>query len=84
MHAFLLTAWVFLADHWHAICAPEYPLTVSRVIKSIKTSSTVLINRRREASGELWQSSFFDRALRTVEEYGDKAAYIHFSAVKTG
>ena len=29
---FFLTAWVFLPDHWHAICAPTYPLTVSRWI----------------------------------------------------
>jgi len=28
LRAFYLTAWVFLPDHWHAICAPTYPLTV--------------------------------------------------------
>ncbi|MGD0695332.1 MAG: hypothetical protein ABSB82_10820 [Terriglobia bacterium] len=28
LQAFYLTAWVFLPDHWHAICAPPYPLTV--------------------------------------------------------
>ena len=25
-HGFLLTAWVFLPDHWHAIIHPPYPL----------------------------------------------------------
>jgi putative transposase len=82
MHPFLLTAWVFLPDHWHVICAPAYPLTVSQVIKSVKTSST--INRRGKASGEIWQSRFFDRALRTVKEYNDKIAYIHLNPVKAG
>jgi REP element-mobilizing transposase RayT len=28
LHGFYLTAWVFLPDHWHAICAPTYPLSV--------------------------------------------------------
>jgi len=35
LHPLLLTAWIFLSDHWHAICAPVYPLTVSVVMKSI-------------------------------------------------
>jgi REP element-mobilizing transposase RayT len=26
---FLLTAWVFLPDHWHAIIFPRHPLTIS-------------------------------------------------------
>jgi len=81
---FFLTAWVFLPDHWHAICAPQYPLTISEVMKSIKNSSTTLINTGRAASGELWQGRFFDRALRTVKEYNEKVEYIHLNPVKAG
>src|SRR5947209_2228589 len=72
MHPFYLTAWVFLPDHWHGICAPVDPLTISLVMKSAKTSSMILMNRRRAESGELWQACFFDRALRTVREYNEK------------
>ncbi len=84
VHLFFLTAWVFLPDHWHAICAPQYPLTISEVMKSIKNSSTTLINRGQAASGELWQGRFFDRALRTVKEYNEKVDYIHLNPVKAG
>jgi REP element-mobilizing transposase RayT len=35
-HPFLLTAGVFLPDRWHAICAPQHPLTISLVVKSLK------------------------------------------------
>jgi REP-associated tyrosine transposase len=83
-HPFYLTAWVFLPDHWHAICAPVYPLTISPVMKSAKTSSTILIHRRRAERGELWQARFFDRALRTVKEYNEKVEYIHLNPVKAG
>jgi REP element-mobilizing transposase RayT len=31
-HSFLLTAWVFLPDHGHAIFYPRHPLTMSRVM----------------------------------------------------
>jgi REP element-mobilizing transposase RayT len=59
LHPFFLAAWVFLPDHWHAICAPAYRLTISMVVKSIKTSSMILVNRRREASGELCAGTLF-------------------------
>ena len=36
LHPFFLTAWVFLPDHWHAICVPVYPLTISVVMKSVR------------------------------------------------
>jgi REP-associated tyrosine transposase len=84
LHPFLLTAWVFLPDHWHAICAPQHPLTISLVVKSLKQSSMTAINRRRAASGELWQSRFFDRALRTVKEYHETIEYLHRNPVRAG
>jgi REP element-mobilizing transposase RayT len=39
-HRFLLTAWVFLPDHWHAIFYPRHPLTISRVMEAIKDGAT--------------------------------------------
>jgi len=82
LHPFYLTAWVFLPDHWHAICAPVYPTTISLVMKSVKQSSMSALNQQRGAEGELWQSRFFDRALRTVQEYNEKVEYIHLNPVK--
>jgi len=83
-HPFYLTAWVFLPDHWHAICAPVYPRTISLLMKSFKNSSTILINRRRGERSELWQARFFDRALRAVNEYNEKVEYIHLNPVRAG
>jgi putative transposase len=81
---FLLTAWVFLPDHWHAIIHPPYPLTISTVFKAVKKSSTTGINVRRREEGGLWQERFFDRALRTVREYHEKVEYIHLNPVRLG
>ncbi|HEV2500506.1 MAG TPA: transposase [Terriglobia bacterium] len=84
LRPFFLSAWVFLPNHWHAILGPAYPMTISEVVKSIKISSMTLINRRRDESGKLWQGRFFDRALRTVKEYGETVEYIHLNPVKAG
>ena len=81
---FLVMAWVFLPDHWHAILFPHYPGTISRLMESIKVSSTRLINRERGESGRLWQGCFFDRALRTVKEYNESLEYIHLNPVRAG
>ena len=53
-------------------------------METIKVSSTRQINRARGESGPLWQGRFFDRALRTVEEYHETLEYIHWNPVKAG
>jgi len=60
------------------------PETISGVIKSVKQSSMSGINQSRGTEGELWQPRFFDRALRTVEEYNEKVEYIHQNPVRAG
>ena len=83
-HGFLLTAWVFLPDHWHAIVYLSFPLTISRVLESIKVGATLRINRGRGERGVVLQGRFFDRALRTVSEYHEKVEYIHLNPVRAG
>ena len=39
-HGFLLTAWVFLPDHWHAVIDVRYPKTISGALELVKVSST--------------------------------------------
>jgi putative transposase len=81
---FVLTTWVFLPDHWHAILLPPCPLSISAVMKSVKLSSTNALGSRRRESGELWQGRFFDRALRTVQEYWETVEHIHLNPVRRG
>ena len=79
-HGFTLTAWVFLPDHWHAILYPRHPLAISALLKALKVSSMIAVNRGRGEAGELWQGRFFDHALRTVQEYLETVEYIHLEA----
>jgi putative transposase len=83
-HGFALTAWVFLPDHWHAIIYPSHPLSISVVLKAVKISSMISINVARGTDGELWQGRFFDRALRTVQEYNETVEYIHLNPARRG
>ena len=81
-HGFALTAWVFLPDHWPAILYPRQPLTISALLKALKVSSMIAVNRGRREAGELWQGRFFDHALRTVRDYLESVEYIHLNPVR--
>jgi putative transposase len=87
LHPFYLRAWVFLPDPavaGHCICAPQYPVTISLAMKSVKQSPMIAVNQGRDTDGELWQPRFFGRALRTVGEYNEKVEYIHLNPVRAG
>ncbi len=53
-------------------------------MESIKVGATRRINAQRGERGVLLQGRFFDRALRTVKEYNQKVAYIHWNPVMAG
>ncbi|HTS68848.1 MAG TPA: hypothetical protein VMO17_07675 [Terriglobia bacterium] len=65
-----------MPDHGRAIFYPPNPLTLWRVMESIKVGATKIINRSRREAGLLFQPRFFDRAQRTVREYHEKVEYI--------
>jgi hypothetical protein len=58
------------------------PVTLSRVMESIKVGATMRINAGRGEQGLLWQPRFFDRALRSVKEYSEKVGYIHLDPAR--
>ncbi len=80
----VLRAWVFLPDHWHAILYPPHPVGISRAMSAVKVSSMIAINQGRHEKGELWQERFFDHALRTVKDYWETVEYIHLNPVRRG
>ncbi|SPE28836.1 hypothetical protein SBA2_410036 [Acidobacteriia bacterium SbA2] len=94
LHPFYLTAWVFLPDHWHSICAPLHPTTISLAMKSVARTAVFAVRGSSfEKSADhrsggprypRWQPRFFDRALRTVKEYNEKVEYIHLNPVRAG
>ncbi|MGH9403515.1 MAG: transposase [Terriglobia bacterium] len=48
-----------MPDHWHALIGVSHPLTISRVVQSIKWISARRLNEKRRASGPVWQHQFW-------------------------
>lgn len=59
-------------------------LTISETRRIIKVKSSLQINYHGEESGSLWQTHFFDHALRTVGDYHQCIDYIHMNPVRRG
>ncbi len=81
---FLLTAWVFLPDHWHAIVCPRSTVGISDAMQMIKQRSAHSIAAHKEDAHRLWQPRFHEHALRTVGEYMGAVTYLHLNPVKRG
>ena len=80
---FLLTGYVFMPDHWHALLFPAEADTLPRLMDSLKVASTRSLNRAR-GNGPLWQPRYYDHAIRDVKEHHDTLSYIHFNPVRKG
>jgi len=72
--AFLLTGYVFMPDHWHALIVPAENDTLPQVMDAIKVASMRRINSRRAKRGALWQPRYYDEIMRTVKQYKDTPA----------
>jgi putative transposase len=81
---FLLSGYVFMPDHWHALIFPAEGDTLPRLMGALKIASNRAISRERRTRGNLWQLRYFERAVRTVKEYRDALRYIHLNPVRRG
>ena len=81
---FLLYGYVLMPDHWHALLGTVYPLTISRVVQSVKWISARSLNGARGVSGPVWQHQFWDRFVRHEKEFIARIDDMHLNPVRKG
>ncbi len=76
-HQCLWLTWVLMPDHFHGLLQFNKNETqLSTVVGELKGASAHLINQLNGSKEKLWQSSFYDHALRQEENRKDIARYI--------
>ncbi|MGN8345684.1 REP-associated tyrosine transposase [Pseudomonas sp. SMV71] len=76
-------AWVVMPDHLHWLVQLEkVPLT--QVMQTVKSRSTLAVNRAMNRNGAFWQSGFHDRAIRDNQDLLPFARYIIASPLRAG
>ncbi len=76
-------AWVVMPNHVHLLLQ-QTESQLGHAIGRIKARCSTRINRMRGSSGKLWQGSYFDRKIRSIEHLWNTIEYIHDNPVAAG
>ncbi len=79
-----LYAFVVMPNHLHFIFLPVPPENLSTVLHKLKRRSSREIHKRNKIKGVLWERRFYDRIIRSEEEFAKAIDYIHWNPVKAG
>ncbi len=74
-------AYVIMPDHF---LTPAPELTLERSVQYIKGSFSFRLKKELGYSGEVWQTSFYDRRVRDWEEFERLRGYIHNNPARRG
>jgi len=77
-----LHAFVVMPNHLHVLASLREGERLEEVVKSWKGVSSRRLNRRREASGPVWQRDYFDRLVRDQDHFFRVARYIRANPEK--
>ena len=76
-------AWVVMPDHLHWLVQLEQG-SMAQLMQTVKSRSTLTINRALNRQGAFWQSGYHDRALRDDEDLRPFARYIVANPLRAG
>ncbi|ETI58495.1 REP-associated tyrosine transposase [Marinomonas profundimaris] len=77
--------WVLMPDHFHGLVKlNNHSSTLPTIIGNLKGTSAFEINKHLKKNGSLWQSSFYDRALRAEDDRLNIARYIIANPLRRG
>jgi len=78
-----------MPDHVHLLLSPlsdsqGRPYALSEILKGIKGTSAIAVNKALGRKGKVWQSESFDHILRSEESLADKGDYLLNNPVRKG
>ncbi len=76
-------AWVVMPDHLHWLLELRAS-TLDDVVRRLKSSSGLALNRMKSRRGAVWQAGYYDHAVRAEESLRRQAMYIMGNPVRAG
>jgi putative transposase len=77
---YLLHEFVLMPNHFHLLITPV--VTLERALQHIKGGFSFRAGKELGFGSEIWQTSFYDRRVRDMQEYRTFAEYIRLNPVK--
>jgi putative transposase len=79
---YALAAWCIMPTHVHVVVEQFEGVTLSDVIQQWKSVSAHIINKVERRSGALWQREYFDRFMRSTQQFEWTVTYVENNPVK--
>ncbi|HEU0187841.1 MAG TPA: transposase [Gallionellaceae bacterium] len=79
-----MLAWVLMPDHVHWLFQLGEKHNLGTLVRRLKSSSALQVNRALGRTGRLWAKTFHDHALRKDEDLQDVARYIVANPLRAG
>jgi putative transposase len=77
--------YLLMPDHVHLFAARQFDARpLEDWMRLWKSMAATRINRTRQASGAFWQADYFDRYMRSLDDYQSKWDYIALNPVRQG
>ena len=79
-----LLGWCVMPNHVHVLAEQFASASLDRVVHGWKSWTANAINRLHGRTGRLWRREYFDRYMRTDEQFWTTRRYIEMNPVAAG
>jgi len=77
-------AWVIMPDHLHWLLVLGETMSLSQLMRTFKGRAARQVNQALQRTGRVWETAFYDHALRRDEEVKAVARYIIANPIRAG
>jgi len=81
---FALLGYVVMPDHIHVVIVPSPIASLSSIMQAVKGRFSRLWNSQSERDGALWQSRYYESAVRTEEQLIRWLEYVAHNPIRAG
>ncbi len=81
---YYLHAWSIMPNHVHVIVEPANGWKLAQIVRSWKSFTANIINRKLSRHGQLWQHEPYDHLIRNESEYLEQVEYVWNNPEKAG
>jgi REP element-mobilizing transposase RayT len=81
---YALAAWCVMPTHVHVLAELSFGASLASIVQSWKSASSHAINKRENRRGSLWRREYFDRYMRSEDQFVKAVAYIEANPVAAG
>lgn len=78
---YALAAWCIMPTHVHVLVELRFDASLAEIVQTWKSATVHTINKREHRKGRLWRREYFDRYMRSAEQFETTVAYIENNPV---